>query len=74
MDDITVQDYSIQTGSTIFLPLRLRGGMQIFDRVLTRKPITFEAEQAYIIERIQEGQQLLYFTRKHLENGNTLQF
>lgn len=73
MDDLKLQDYSINPNSTIFLVLRLKGGMKIFARVLTRKPITFEAEPSYRIERIQEDQQLSNFTRKHLENDNILQ-
>jgi len=45
MDKVTIQDYNIQKDSTLFLVLRLRGGMDMLDKHLHRGPDTPERKK-----------------------------
>ncbi len=84
-DNNTIQDYGIQSESSIHLVLRLRGGgsKQIFIKTLQGKTITLDVNDADSIDTIKskicdiEGipkdQQRLVFNGKQLEDNNTIQ-
>ena len=81
-DEKTLSDYNIQSESTLYLLLRLRGGMQIMIHTTGEPTITLEVEPADSIENVKQkievrkgfslDRQRLRFGGRQLEDGRTL--
>ena len=81
-DDRIVSDYNMRSESTIYLLLRLRGGMQIFVKTLTGRTMTVNIEGANTVAELKEkirehegipaDQQRLVFAGKCLEDDRVL--
>eukprot|EP01026_Neomeris_dumetosa_P043583 TRINITY_DN36609_c0_g1_i1.p2 TRINITY_DN36609_c0_g1~~TRINITY_DN36609_c0_g1_i1.p2 ORF type:complete len:161 (+),score=20.54 TRINITY_DN36609_c0_g1_i1:27-485(+) len=78
----TLADYNIQKESTLFLVVRLRGGMQIYVEIITGKKIALQVESSETVESLKQkiqnkegipsNQQGLIYAGKKLEKGRTL--
>jgi ubiquitin C len=86
-DSSKLWDYNIQTGSTLHLIFRMRGGMHIFVKTLTGKTITLDVEPSDTVENVMQKirekericpdqQRLIFagaqFAGAQLEDSNTL--
>jgi ubiquitin C len=81
-DDRVISDYNMRNDSTIYLLLRLRGGMQVFVKTLTGRTMTVNVEGTNTVadlkEKIREkesipaDQQRLVFAGKNLEDDRVL--
>lgn len=81
-DGKTVGDYNIQSESTVFMLLRLRGGMMLFMKNLEGKTITLDVESNNTVEDLKEkikdkegipvDQMRLIYGGKDLQNSRQL--
>ncbi|XP_047393398.1 polyubiquitin-C-like [Sciurus carolinensis] len=69
MEDSTLSDYNIQE-STLYLVLRLRGGLQIFMKSLTDTTITLEVEPSDTIETV-KLEDWCTFPDQHIQKEST---
>lgn len=51
-DTSSLEEYGLVSNSTVYLFLRLRGGMQLFIKTLTGKTLTLDVEPSDTIENV----------------------